>query len=128
MLDQEWVTGIKSLPDGRVPEYQVPNAAHPSHPLKLDDFSVIDGRPTVTEVKGNYGWLNSLSPSRKTEMIAEWARSARAKLDAVGSSDVHLRWVFTRDPDLAAEFARATRRLRNVTVEYWEMPRDFKGW
>jgi len=128
MLDQEWVTGIKSLPDGRIPEYEVPNQAHPTHPLKLDDFSVIDGRPTVTEVKGNYGWLQSLSTARKAEMIEEWAKSAMAKLNALDDPDVQLRWVFTRDPDIAAEFAHAIRRLRNVSVEYIEMPRDFKGW
>ena len=127
MLDQEWVTGIKSLPDGRIPEYEVPNPAHPTHPLKLDDFGIVDGRPTVTEVKGNYGWLRSL-PDRKNAIIQEWARSARAKLDAIGDPDVQLRWVFTRDPDLAAEFAKAIRRVRNVTVEYVEMPHDFKGW
>lgn len=128
MLDQEWVTGIKSLPDGRIPEYEVPNHAHPTHPLKLDDFSIVDGRPTVTEVKGNYGWLQSLSPARKAEMIEGWAKSAMAKLNALEDPNVQLRWVFTRDPDIAAEFAHAIRRLRNVSVEYIEMPRDFKGW
>ncbi|WIB79127.1 hypothetical protein DEJ28_08510 [Curtobacterium sp. MCPF17_002] len=128
MLDQEWVTGIKSLPDGRIPEYEVPNQAHPTHPLKLDDFSIVDGRPTVTEVKGNYGWLQSLSPARKAEMIEGWAKSAMAKLNALEDPNVQLRWVFTRDPDIAAEFAHAIRRLRNVSVEYIEMPRDFKGW
>lgn len=48
MLDQERATGIKSLPDGRIPDHEAPNGAHPTHPLKLDDFSVVDGRPTVT--------------------------------------------------------------------------------
>ncbi|WP_133520618.1 hypothetical protein [Curtobacterium flaccumfaciens] len=96
--------------------------------MKLDDFSIVDGPPAVTEVKGNYGWLQSLSPARKAEMIEGWAKSAMAKLNALEDPNVQLRWVFTRDPDIAAEFAHAIRRLRNVSVEYIEMPRDFKGW
>lgn len=51
-----------------------------------------------------------------------------AKLNALEGPNVQLRWVFTRDPDIAAEFAHTIRRLRNVSVEYIEMPRDFKGW
>ncbi|WP_434770739.1 hypothetical protein [Curtobacterium flaccumfaciens] len=126
-LDQEWVTGVRPLPDGRIPEYMVPNPSG-ARALEFDGFEVVGDRPQYLEVKGNYGWLESMTPARRETIINGWLDSAVAKLDAMDEPDAVLRWVFTRDRDVATQFARLAADYDGLVVEYRPLPDGFAGW
>ncbi len=126
-LDQEWATGVQPLPDGHIPEYMVPNPSG-ARDLEFDGFEVVDGRPQYIEVKGNYSWLESMNPERRAKIIEDWLDSAANKLDAMAEPDAVLRWVFTRDRDVATQFARLASEYDGIMVEYRPIPDGFKGW
>ncbi|SOC86974.1 hypothetical protein SAMN05660766_0638 [Curtobacterium sp. 314Chir4.1] len=96
--------------------------------LEFDGFEVVGDRPQYLEVKGNYGWLESMTPARRQTIINGWLDSAVAKLDAMDEPDAVLRRVFTRDRDVATQFARLAADYDGLVVEHRPPPDGFAGW
>jgi hypothetical protein len=96
--------------------------------FRFDGFEVVGDRPQYLEVKGNYSWLESMTPARRETVINGWLDSAAAKLDAMDEPDAVLRWVFTRDRDVATQFARLAADYDGLVVEHRPLPDGFTGW